>query len=88
MSTVVTAIDSNRAELRLDDGTIVLASYGERVAARLSNGVYVRTKHKWSRTTGSHITKWLRKEGVDPAGVMEVDQRVLDTLEDWVKGSQ
>jgi hypothetical protein len=71
----VKPIGSNRTELHLNNGAVILFSYQTPVAAQLAEGGFVRTSTKYSRTTSKHVTQWL--EG---ARAREVDQAVLDNL--------
>ena len=69
-------IKANQTELELSNGTIILFSYQTPVAACLGNGSgFIRTSHKWSRTTSKHINQWLAG-----AKAREVDQAELDKL--------
>lgn len=67
---------SNQTQVNLNDGTVILFSYKTPVAAFVPGQGYVRTNHKWSRTTSKHINAWLRNVGI----VGSVDQSYLDNL--------
>ena len=67
-------IGSNQTQIEIGKGVFVLFSYKTPVAAFIPGQGYIRTNHKWSRTTSKHINKWLG------ATATEVDQSVLDTL--------
>ena len=71
-------IAANQTQLDIGQGVEVFFSYQTPVAAFIPGQGYIRTNHKWSRTTSKHITKWLRGYAAQ-----DVDQSVLDTL---VKG--
>lgn len=66
---------TNQTELEIGKGVVVFFSYKTPVAAFIPGQGYMRSNHKWSRTTSKHINKWLN--GVCAS---EVDQIVLDTL--------
>lgn len=70
-------IGSNQTQIRTSNGVVVLFSYKTPVAAFIPDQGYVRTNHKWSRTTSKHINKWI---GIVGATATEVDQSVLDNL--------
>lgn len=65
----------NQTEIEFANGITVFFSYQTPVAAFDPGVGYVRTNHKWSRTTSKHINKWLR--GYAAA---EVDQTYFDSL--------
>ena len=67
-------IGSNQTQIEIGQGVFVLFSYKTPVAAFIPGQGYIRTNHKWSRTTSKHINKWLGDKAT------EVDQSVLDTL--------
>lgn len=68
-------IGANATELKLNDGAVVLFSYQTPVAAQLAAGGFIKTSHKWSKTTSKHITQWLAG-----AKAVEVDQSQLDAM--------
>lgn len=73
-------IGSNQTEIEIGKGVYVLFSYATPVAAFIPGQGYLRTNHKWSRTTTKHINKWVgRYVGVASAET-SVHQSVLDTL--------
>lgn len=49
----------NSSEITTHDGTAILFSYGEPVAARLPHGEQVRVDDYVSRTTERHITAFI-----------------------------
>lgn len=55
----VRAIGSNQTEVETSDGTRILVSYSTPVAAYIAGRGYVRTSEHYSKTTTSHINKWL-----------------------------
>jgi len=68
-------IGSNQTELEIGQDVLVFFSYQTPVAAFIPDQGYIRTNHKWSRTTSKHVNKWLRGYAAT-----EVDQSILDTL--------
>lgn len=68
-------IGSNRTQVEKDDGTRVLVSYSTPVAAYIAGRGYVRTSEYYSKTTTTHIKKWL-----NGAECETVAQDELDTL--------
>jgi hypothetical protein len=74
-------ISTNQTELEIGKGVVVFFSYKTPVAAFVPGAGYLRTNHKWSRTTSKHINQWLRRmTGTASPTLTEVDQSVLDTL--------
>lgn len=84
---------SNMTELELNNGTLVLFSYETPVCGfigkdnygtGISEGTYIETKTKYSRTTTKHINKWFELKGIVYPTCMnrsyKVDQSVLDEL--------
>ena len=67
-------IGSNKTELHLDSGAIILFSYQTPVAAFTGNN-YVRTATKYSDTTSKHINQWL-----DGVKAETVPQETLDGM--------
>ena len=65
----------NQTEIEIGQGVSVFFSYNTPVAAFIPDQGYVRSNHKWSRTTSKHINNWLRGYAAT-----EVDQSVLDNL--------
>ena len=54
----------NMAEISAGDGTRILFSYDEPVAAFLgASRVWVKTAKFFSRTTAAHVAKWQRENG-------------------------
>ncbi len=70
-------VGSNKTELHLSDGTVILFSYETPVAALIPGKGYVRTSTHYSRTTSKHIGQWL--DGITAA---TVDQSALNALLD------
>lgn len=75
----VKSIGSNKTELHLDNGTIVLVSYETPVAACLGTGGFIKTDTKYSVTTSKHITQWLN--GANAKVVPQTD--INELLGDW-----
>ena len=71
-------VGSNMTQVSLPDGTEVLYSYKEPVAAFVPGEGFLRTSKRWSNTTTRHITKWLGIFGYPT--VKDVDQGVINTL--------
>jgi len=67
----INPIGSNKTELHLDDGSVILFSYKTPVAACTPSKGYIRTEHKWSVTTSKHINMWL--DGVEAVLVPQSD---------------
>jgi hypothetical protein len=67
-------LGSNRNELTLNDGTVILFSYQTPVAACLATGGFIRTQRKWSRTTSKHISQWLQGATARPVEQSELDR--------------
>lgn len=72
---IIQMIGSNKWEVRMPTGTIVLFSYSTPVAAQLPDGSLIRTRERYSVTTSRHINKWL-----DGRTAKEVDQAAIDCL--------
>lgn len=68
-------IGPNLAEIQCTNGTRILFSYDDAVAAHVAGEGYIKTKYTMSRTTGDHVKKWL---GGSEAHF--VSQDVLDML--------
>lgn len=74
-------IAANQTELEIGKGVVVFFSYKTPVAAFIPGTGYLRTNHKWSRTTSKHINQWLRRmTGSGSYAATEVDQYVFDKL--------
>ena len=77
----LTPIAANQTELEIGTGVVVFFSYKTPVAAFIPGQGYLRSNHKWSRTTSKHINQWLRRmTGSGSYAATEVDQSVFDTL--------
>lgn len=77
----LTPIAANQTELEIGTGVVVFFSYRTPVAAFIPGTGYLRTNHKWSRTTSKHINQWLRRmTGSGSYAATEVDQYVFDKL--------
>lgn len=77
----LTSLAVNQTEIEIGKGVVVFFSYKTPVAAFIPGAGYLRTNHKWSRTTSKHINQWLRRmTGTANPTLTEVDQSVLDTL--------
>jgi hypothetical protein len=74
----VQPIGSNQTQVSLADGTEVLFSYTQPVAALVPGKGWIRTAHKWSATTSKHINAWLAKNC--GGAVQSVPQWDLDQL--------
>jgi hypothetical protein len=74
----VQSIGSNQTQITLADGTEVLFSYSQPVAALVPGKGWIRTAYKWSATTTKHTNAWLRKHC--GGTVQEVPQWDLDQL--------
>ena len=48
---IVQQVGSNQTEVQLADGTCILFSYSQPVAALVPGKGWIRTAHKWSATT-------------------------------------
>jgi len=57
----VQQIGSNQTEVILADGSCILFSYAQPVAAIVPGKGWMRTAQQWSATTTKHINAWLRK---------------------------
>ena len=57
----VQSIGANQTEVTLADGTEILFSYGQPVAALVPGKGWIRTAFKHSVTTSKHTNAWLRK---------------------------
>lgn len=74
----ITYSKDNVTEIELKDGNLLLVSYKTPVALLVSGeGVY-KTAKKWSKTTSSHITKFLNRNNLTLAG--EKGQDFFDAL--------
>lgn len=69
----VKSLGSNKTELHLNDGTIILFSYETPVAACLGTGGFIRTDKKYSVTTSKHITQWLNGANAETVPQSELD---------------
>ena len=77
----LTPIAANQTELEIGKGVVVLFSYKTPVAAFIPGTGYLRSNHKWSRTTSKHINQWLRRmTGSGSFAATEVDQFIIDNL--------
>ena len=77
----LTPISANQTELEIGKGVVVFFSYRTPVAAFIPGTGYLRSNHKWSRTTSKHINQWLRRmTGSGSYAATEVDQSVFDNL--------
>lgn len=65
------------AELTLNDGTKVLFSYGEMVAALVPGKGYIRTDRFISPTTERHIQAWIK-------ALFQVDRVSQGELEEYL----
>lgn len=61
-------------------GHIVFISYQTPVAVILDNGAVVRTKARFSRTTGKQISKFFNQYNVNRDGVKEVTKDLFMNL--------
>ena len=57
----VQQVGSNQTEVTLADGTFILFSYDQPVAAIVPGKGWMRTAFKWSATTTKHVNAWIRK---------------------------
>ncbi len=57
----VQQVGSNQTEVTLADGTCILFSYDQPVAAIVPGKGWMRTAFQWSATTTKHINAWIRK---------------------------
>jgi len=74
-------IAANQTQLEIGTGVVVFFSYRTPVAAFIPGTGYLRSNHKWSRTTSKHINQWLRRmTGSGSYAATEVDQSVFDNL--------
>lgn len=74
-------IAANQTEIEIGKGIVVFFSYGTPVAAFVPGAGYVRSNHKWSRTTSKHINQWLRRmTGTANYAATEVDRSFFDSL--------
>ncbi|NUX98746.1 hypothetical protein [Paraburkholderia youngii] len=71
-------ITGNAAELRLQDGTLVLFSYADAVAAFVPGAGWMKTNSELSKASQWALKEWLYEQ--DAEDVRPVDQAVLDTL--------
>jgi hypothetical protein len=71
-------ITGNAQELTLVDGTKVLFSYADAVAAYLPGSGWMKTNANTTPTTAYVVKEWLFEQ--DAENVRPVDQAVLDTL--------
>lgn len=70
----LTPLGPNITEVRYGEN-YVLFSYQEAVAYSDKTGACFKTSKKWSKTTSSHISKWLNGRQAS-----EVSQHVIDQL--------
>lgn len=77
---IVNPIGSNKTEVHLADGTVVLFSYRTAVAALVPGRGWIRTNRKWSSTTSRHINSWLADNMSTATQSQAVDQWDLDQL--------
>ena len=73
-------ITGNAHELRLTDGTRVLFSYADAVAAYRPGNGWLKTDTPMTKATAWTVKEWLHEQ--DAENVRTVDQSVLDTLFD------
>ena len=71
-------ITGNSSELVLADGTRVLFSYADAVAAYVPGSGWMKTSSDMSKATAWAVKEWLFEQ--DAENVRPVDQAVLDTL--------
>ena len=74
----VQPIGANQTEVSLADGTEILFSYNQPVAALVPGKGWIRTAQKWSATTSKHVNAWLRANC--GGTVQDVPQWELDQL--------
>lgn len=55
----ITSLGANQTLLKLNGDIEVLFSYNTPVAGHISGVGYIKTEKKWSKTTSSHINKYL-----------------------------
>ena len=67
-------LGSNKMEMFLGNGTVVLYSYNTPVAIKTEDGKYRRTVTKHSVTTSKHINAWLKAQGATSVGVMSQEE--------------
>lgn len=70
-------IKSNMNEVQLN-GTSILFSYNTPVACHIIGKGYIKTSKHYSKTTTSHINKWLKMN--DAGSVQEVEQSIIDNV--------
>ena len=63
----INSIAANQTEIETNNGTRVFFSYKTPVAAFVPGTGYIRSEEYYSKTTSSHINKWL--DGVESAKV-------------------
>lgn len=79
---------ANVVEVVANDGTRVLFSYDQPVAAFVVETdsldikappvtAFVRTSRFWSRTTSRHVAEWLQENGAD---ALTVDQETINRI--------
>lgn len=69
---------ANVVEIVANDGTRVLFSYDQPVAAFTPDfGVWVKTARFWSRTTSKHVAEWLAENKAD---AREVTQEEINKI--------
>lgn len=66
-------LGSNQTVIIFDDGSEVFFSYSTPVAAKMSDGCYVKTDKFHSKTTSRHINNWL-----DGAAALPLTQSFFD----------
>jgi hypothetical protein len=71
-------ITGNSSELALPDGTKVLFSYADAVAAFVPGSGWLKTNSDMSKATAWAVKEWLCEQ--DAENVRPVEQAVLDTL--------
>jgi len=77
--TGVRVVGSNMVEVTHGDATI-LFSYKTPVAAFVEGHGMFATDKFWSRTTSTHIGKWLREMGFDIRGAKRVAQELIEDI--------
>jgi hypothetical protein len=73
----VQQIGSNQTEVILADGSCILFSYAQPVAAIVPGKGWMRTAQQWSATTTKHINAWIRKN----QGFYVIDE--VPTVPQW-----
>ena len=71
-------INENATEINLLNGLKILFSYETPVAIRNADGAFYKTAVYYSKTTSTHINKWLTSYGVSPKDVRTIHQTRID----------